>query len=245
MRGAVVKQMNKKNEQVPEMAAQHSVLIVTDDAEFSRNVVARWQMERHVPSFTLMSSELLNGSFAGRFGLTIIGPVGGGRSQKVLATASSSGAPVILLATDSESAARAAENDSRLLIVRQNDGWVDGLVILGTEALRCHDAQQRAARAESANAESQREATLGRYMIEMRHSCNNALTSILGNSELLLMEPGAFSADVREQIETIHSMSLRMHEILQRFSSIDIEMQMAHKESSSEGKKRAAFVSGV
>jgi signal transduction histidine kinase len=228
------------------MAAQHSVLIVTDDAEFSRNVVARWQMERHVPSFTLMSSELLNGSFAGRFGLTILGPVRGGRLQKVLTTATSSEAAVILLATDTESAARAAESDSRLLIVRQNDGWVDGLVILGTEALRCHDAQQRAARAETANAESQREATLGRYMIEMRHSCNNALTSILGNSELLLMEPGAFSAEVREQLETIHSMSLRMHEILQRFSSIESEMQVAEKETRGEGKARhAVHVSGV
>src|SRR5205814_4496020 len=197
-----VKQMKNQSE-FREMAAQHSVLIVTDDAEFSRSVVARWQMERHVPSFTLMSSELLNGTFAGRFGLAIIGPVGGGRLQKVLSTASSADAPVILLATDTVSAAHAAENDPYLLIVRQNDGWVDGLVILGTEALRSHEAQQRAARAESANADSQREATLGRYMIEMRHSCNNALTSILGNSELLLMEPGAFSGDVREQIETI------------------------------------------
>jgi|SRR2546423_1420066 len=237
--------MNQKA-QAREAAAQHNVLIVTDDAEFSRNVVARWQMERHVPSFTLMSSELLNGSFAGRFGLAIIGPVGGGRLQGVLTAATSSDAAVILLATDGESAARASDQDSHLLIVRQNDGWVEGLVILGTEALRCHDAQQRAARAESANAGSQREATLGRYMIEMRHSCNNALTSILGNSELLLMEPGAFSGEVREQIETIHSMSLRMHEILQRFSSIESEMQVAEKESRGEGKaRRAAYVSGV
>src|SRR5436305_10540984 len=164
MRGAMAKQTNNSGP-VREITSQHSVLIVTDDAEFSRNVVARWQMERHVPSFTLMSSELLNGYFAGRFGLAIIGPVGGGRLQKVL-TASPSDAAVILLATDTESAARAAENATHLLIVRQNDGWVEGLVTLGTEALRCHDAQQRAARAESANAGSQREATLGRYMIE-------------------------------------------------------------------------------
>ena len=243
MRGALLK---TNQQEVREMAAQPSVLIVTDDAEFSRNVVARWQMERHVPSFTLMSSELLHGSFAGRFGLAIIGPVGGGRLQKVLTAAKSSDTAVILLATDTDSAARAAQSDLQLLIVRQNDGWVEALVILGTEALRCHDAQQRATRAESANAESQREATLGRYMIEMRHSCNNALTSILGNSELLLMEPGAFSAEVREQLETIHSMSLRMHEILQRFSSIESEMQVADKKTSGEGKaRRAAFVSGA
>src|SRR5438445_10360383 len=130
MRGVLVKQTNQ--DQVREMAAPHSVLIVTDDAEFSRNVVARWQMERHVPSFTLMSSELLNGSFAGRFGLAIIGPVGGGGLQKVLQTATSSDTPVILLATDAESASRAAENDPRLLIVRANEGWRQGLAILGT-----------------------------------------------------------------------------------------------------------------
>jgi len=225
---------------------QHSVLIVTDDAEFSRMVVARWQMERHVPAFTLVNSSLLNGSMEGRFGLSIVGPVGGGRLQKALSACTSSSAPVILLASDSESASLGSASDARVLMVRQNDGWVDGLVTLGAEALRHYEAQQRAKRAESSHAESQREATLGRYMIEMRHSCNNALTSILGNSELLLMEPGAISADVREQLETIHSMSLRLHEILQRFSSIETEMQMAEKDSRSEkGKPRTALASGA
>ena len=228
---------------------QHSVLIVTDDAEFSRMVVARWQMERHVPAFTLLNSSLLNGSngsVEGRFGLSIVGPTGGGRLQKVLSACTASNAPVILLASDSESASLGSASDAHVLVVRQNDGWVDGLVTLGAEALRHHEAQQRAKRAESSNANSQREATLGRYMIEMRHSCNNALTSILGNSELLLMEPGAISADVREQIETIHSMSLRLHEILQRFSSIETEMQMAEKDSHTEKRKpRTALASGA
>jgi signal transduction histidine kinase len=225
---------------------QHSVLIVTDDAEFSRTVVARWQMERHVPAFTLVSSSLLNGSLEGRFGLAILGPVGGGRLQKVLSACASTEAPVIVLTSDAESASVAAESEAHVLVVRQNDGWAENLVTLGAEAIRYHEAQKRAKRAESSNAQTQREATLGRYMIEMRHSCNNALTSILGNSELLLMEPGAISADVREQIETIHSMSLRLHEILQRFSSIDSEMQMAEKESRGGRKKeRPAFVSGA
>jgi signal transduction histidine kinase len=227
-------------------ADQQSVLIVTDDAEFSRTVVARWQMERHVPAFTLVSSSLLNGSVEGRFGLAILGPIGGGRLQKVLSACASSEAPVILLAGDAESASLGTAAEAHVMIVRQNDGWVESLVTLGTEALRSHQAQKRAKRAESSNAETQREATLGRYMIEMRHSCNNALTSILGNSELLLMEPGAISGDVREQIETIHSMSLRLHEILQRFSSIDSEMQMAEKDSRDERKKeRPAYVSGA
>jgi signal transduction histidine kinase len=68
----------------------------------------------------------------------------------------------------------------------------------------------------------------------MRHSLNNALTSIMGNSELLLLEPGKLSADVREQVETIHSMSMRVHEILQRFTSLETEMQFAEKMSHRE-----------
>jgi FtsZ-binding cell division protein ZapB len=67
-------------------------------------------------------------------------------------------------------------------------------------------------------------------MLDMRHSMNNALTSVLGNAELLLLEPGTLSAEVQDQIETIHSMALRIHEILQRFSSLDSEMQCAQKQ---------------
>ena len=67
---------------------------------------------------------------------------------------------------------------------------------------------------------------------EMRHSLNNALTSVLGNSELLLLEPAAFSAQVREQLEIIRNMGLRMHEIIQRFSSLESEMKVAEEQRS-------------
>ena len=40
---------------------QPSVLIISDDAEFSRAVTARWQSERAVPAFTLMSSDVCLG----------------------------------------------------------------------------------------------------------------------------------------------------------------------------------------
>ncbi len=63
-------------------------------------------------------------------------------------------------------------------------------------------------------------------MLDMRHSLNNALTSILGNSELLLLEPGALSAEHRDQVTTLHSMSLRIHEIVQRFTSLEMEMKL-------------------
>jgi hypothetical protein len=61
-----------------------------------------------------------------------------------------------------------------------------------------------------------------------------------------LLEPGAFSAEVREQIETMHKMALRMHEILQRFSSLEVELHYAEKESQPAHRawmKRAASAS--
>ena len=81
------------------------------------------------------------------------------------------------------------------------------------------------------------EALLGLYMLEMRHNLNNALTSVLGNSDLLLLEPGSFSAQTRAQIETIRNMTLRIHEIMQRFSSLAIEIQVAEKQSQDETSK--------
>ena len=83
-------------------------------------------------------------------------------------------------------------------------------------------------------ASAQSLATLGSFMLEMRHNMNNALTSVLGNSELLLMEPGAFSARVREQIATIHKMASRLHQVVQRFSLIQTEMQVAESPSQPE-----------
>ena len=50
-------------------------------------------------------------------------------------------------------------------------------------------------------AQSERDAILGRYMLEMKHSVNNALTSILGNAELLLLEPGQLTAQSLQQIK--------------------------------------------
>jgi signal transduction histidine kinase len=99
------------------------------------------------------------------------------------------------------------------------------------------EALKHAQQAEQSAAVVQRQAALGRYMLEMRHSLNNALTSVLGNSELLLLEPGAFSGSVREQIEIIRNMSLRMHEIIQRFSSLESEMKVAEE----RGTRLTAF----
>src|SRR5205809_310670 len=108
---------------------------------------------------------------------------------------------------------------------------LDALVLVVSEASRHYQALARAIRAEEANVLLKRQATLGRYILEMRHSLNNALTSVLGNSELLLLEPETLSAGARSQIETVRNMALRMHEILQRFSSLEKELTVIEKQT--------------
>ncbi len=71
-------------------------------------------------------------------------------------------------------------------------------------------------------------------MREMLHNLNNALTSVLGNSELLLLEPASLSPGPQSQIETIRNMALRMNEILQRFSSLEKELKVVATKSEKE-----------
>jgi signal transduction histidine kinase len=213
-----------------------SVLIIADEVEFSRSVVARWQTERKVPAFTLVSGELWSNAVAADFGMAIVGPMRNGRLETVLAALEPGVATAVYVAPDRGAEHRVRNDFPRILVLKQNDGWLDALMLVAQEALRRAEAADRARRIEQIAIQSQRYATLGRYMLEMRHSFNNALTSVLGNAELLLLEPGALSAATREQIETIHSMALRMHEIIQRFSSLDAEMQFAEKASHPETK---------
>jgi signal transduction histidine kinase len=77
-------------------------------------------------------------------------------------------------------------------------------------------------------------------MTDMRHSLNNAMTSLLGNAELLLLEPGQLSAQSLAQIKTIHTMALRINEIMQRFSSLASEMRDAETSSQAETEEVAA-----
>jgi signal transduction histidine kinase len=135
---------------------------------------------------------------------------------------------------DTQALATLCSEHPRLLVIPYQDGWTHAVIMVATESLRRIEASRRAERAERIAADSAGYATLGRYMLEMRHSVNNALTSVLGNADLLLLEPGQLSGLAREQIKTIHSMSLRLNEIFQRFSSLATEMREVEKESQAE-----------
>jgi len=208
---------------------QPTILIISDDVEFSRAVSARWQAERMLPAFTLMGADLCHDLDKNSFNVAIIGSIQRGTVFVVLQAFESIANPVIFVSDDPQAAHEIRQARSGVLVLYKSEDWLDNLVLVAGETLRQCEATTRARRAEQANAALERHATLGRYMLEMRHTFNNALTSVLGNSELLLLEPGALSAEARPQVETIRQMAVRIHEILQRFTSIEKELCAVEK----------------
>ncbi len=216
-----------------------TVLILADDAEFARAVIVRWRSERSIPGFAVVGSDVWNGANSAPYELAIVGEVRPARLTSILKALDAAVKPAICVGKDDASVQALREAHPRILVLKQAENWVDDLVLLGGESLRRVEAVARARRAEQAAAASQHVATLGRYMLEVRHSLNNALTSVLGNAELLLLDTSAYTPEVREQIETIRSMSLRLHEIIQRFSSLESEMRFAERNSQVESKVRS------
>lgn len=221
---------------------QRTVLIVADDPDFPRQISARWQSERNVPAFTLLGSGSGHGLDAMTFDLAIVGPGSHGAQRAVLRALDAAGNPVIAVTEEAHTIPALRREFSRVVAVHRHGGWTDTVVLLGIEILRRVEAVNRAERAEQVDALMKCHATLGQYVIDMRHTLNNALTSVLGNAELLLLEPGAFSAGVISQIDTIRNMALRMHEVLQRFSSLEKELMFAEEQSAKEQRTQAAAV---
>jgi len=210
---------------------QASILIISDDAEFCRAVTSRWQSERKVPGFTTASSDVALGFDPESFHLAIVGGLQPKALSVVLEAMEATGKRVLFITSDAQQMQLVRNRWPGTVVLRQHEHWLETLMLVAGEALQRAEATSRARRSESAKAVLERQATLGRYMLEMRHPLNNALTSILGNSELMLLEPGTHSASELAQIETIRNMALRVHEILQRFSSLEAELKVTEKQA--------------
>lgn len=217
---------------------QATVLIISDDAEFSRAVMDRWQDERSAPAFTLMRSDICRDLDSDGFEMAIVGAVRPEVLPAVCKALEPAGNPVLLVEDGKPSTKKARQMLPGVNVLQQQPGWLDALVLLSTEILRHTQTIARAHRAEQAGKSLERQAALGRYMLDVRHTLNNALTSVMGNSELLLLEPESLSTGSRSQIETIRNMAVRMHEILQRFSSIEKELNAVEQQAENEARTR-------
>ena len=217
-----------------------NVVILTDDREFARLLTACWQAERQAPNIAVLNSDSWHEPNAPAHDLVVVGPVREGKITSVLQSLEPATVVLLCIPADSQEFGQLRAQYPRLLHIPLREDWAQTLLLVAGESLRRAKALQIARQAERNAAKNENHATLGRYMLEMRHSVNNALTSVLGNAELLLLEPGQLSAQSLAQIKTMHSMALRINEVMQRFSSLASEMQEAENASQAETEETAA-----
>ena len=212
-----------------------TVAIFTDDAAFANALTRRWLTEREIPAFVLMQSDSDFGS-ALDYDLAVVVRIHPDKLASTVETLKMLGRPVILL-----SSVNANSSQGRNLIcLPELEEWPALVVVLAQQVLYHQRIKANFERMQELNSELEREASLGRYMLEVRHNLNNALTSVLGNSDLILLDSDQLPASLRSQVETIRNMGMRMNEIMHRFSSLQKEMQLMEQQSGSSGVRSAA-----
>ncbi len=216
-----------------------NVLILTDETDFARLLTACWQAERNPPGITVLSSELMRERNSPPHDLVVLGPVREGKVSSLLPFLDPSAAVILCAPADSRELGQLRANYPRLVHVPLREDWAQTLLLVAGESLRRTEAVRLAKRSELSASKNEGYATLGRYMMDMKHSVNNALTSMIGNAELLLLEPGQLSSQSIAQIKTIHNMALRINEIMQRFSTLAGEMREAENSSQAETEDAA------
>jgi signal transduction histidine kinase len=217
-----------------------SVLILTDETDFARLLTACWQAEKHAPGITVLGSDLWRNHEAPPHDLIVVGPLRDGKLSEILRSLEPAKALILCAPADSRELTQLRGKYPRLVHVPLREDWTQTLLLVAGESLRRTEALRLARQAENKASRNEQYATLGRYMTDMKHSVNNALTSMIGNAELLLLEPGQLSKQSLAQIKTIHSMALRINEIMQRFSSLASEMRDSENASQAETEEAPA-----
>lgn len=210
-----------------------NALILTDEGEFARLLTACWQVERQLPGLSVLTSDLWKNTEVSP-DLVIIGPLNEGKLAEILRSLEPNTALILCAPAEARELGLLRKRYPRLAHVPLREDWTQVVLLLAGESLRRTEALKLVEQAEQQVARYSNQATLGRYMVDMKHSMNNALTSLLGNAELLLLEPGQLSSQSLAQIKTIHTMALRINEIMLRFSSLASEMRDTETSSQAE-----------
>jgi len=220
---------------------QPFALIISDDPQFSQALLSRWQQERSAPGFTLVHGDLTAEIDAQSCDVAIVGGLRSAAVNFVLRALEMAGKPVILVCGEAEDEPPAQIS---VRLVRKRQGWENIVLLVAGEIFRGEELLARSEQSEQANKELTTEAQLGRYMLAERHALNNALTSVLGNAELLMLDPQKLPAEAFSQIETIRNMAVRMHEILQRFSSLEKELKIMEQQAQKDVAGKRAIAAG-
>ncbi len=213
---------------------RQTVVIVTDEPEFSAAVTRRWLAEKNVPSFILAETNCPSEVQSGNFDLAVVGGVATEVLDPVLETLKSTGKPVIHISRLKGCAAR------EVISIAEVQGWPDLLILVAHQILKRARIEADLVKLQDKCVQLEHQAALGRYILDVRHNLNNALTSILGNSDLILLDAPTLPAAQRSQVETIRNMTMRLNEIVRRFSSLQKEMQLIEQQTKKKPVEKSA-----
>lgn len=219
---------------------QQNVLIISDDPSFPAAITSHWQSSSNVPSFTVMQGDLCQSLTPNSFDLAVLGEVQPSSLKTILQALRRGTSPVLLV---SNADAKVPAHGTNVRVVPKSEAWLEVLVLLANEMLARYQIESQLRRMQQTKAALERQAELGSYMLNMRHGLNNALTSVLGNAELLLLEGNTYPPSVQLQFETIRNMSIRIHEIFQRFTSLEKELRATGPDAERPARRSAASVS--
>lgn len=205
------------------------ILIVSDDAEFVRTLSARWRKEKDSPSITAVSTNVSGQANPSGYALVVVGPLREGATLP-LAPSLHLDSPVCVVG-DAGSLASIHAKHADWLLLPEYPGWTEALLSVAREVLRRTMAEKRARDAELSIYALQRFSVLGRSLLEARPGMINALTSLLGNADLILLSGEPLPPECREQVRTIRTMALRLNEMVQRLSSLENEMELNDRKS--------------
>jgi hypothetical protein len=205
------------------------ILVVSEDSEFVRSIVAGWRMEKDPPEITAVSSGVSRQTSSSGYELIVVGPL---RACTALPEGPAVDPDSVVCAVGDEESLRLIRAvHSTWLLLPECPGWTKMLFSLAGEVLRRTAAERRAREAENSNVTQKRYGILGKSLLEARPGMVNALTSLLGNADLILLSEESLPDHCRENVRTIHNMALRLNEIVQRLSSIENEMELSGRKS--------------
>ena len=114
-----------------------NVLIISDDTEFTRSVVARWQAQRRLPEITVTTGDLWRAQSAANYNLVIVGPLQTVSPSSILRSLSAYPATAAIYVSHEASAdSRLVAENPHALFLSREDGWIATLILIATEALR-------------------------------------------------------------------------------------------------------------
>ena len=218
---------------------QARILVVSSDREFVDALAQSWQRLRYSPEFMVASADAAAAFTRSAVVVT----------DDLAALPQLAAGVVLAIAVTDEAATPEAGGKLRVVRIARGilgnsvanhgagSGWAEYAAALAQETVLRLDAQAQAAEVKQRVRELERFAALGRFIVEARHGLGNALTGVLGHSELLLLEDEGMRGEVRAQLETIHSMSLKMHETFHRLSSLEMELRVAERQAERETQR--------